>query len=388
VRDFAYLSGGRLYVQLEGDEAKVIDSPFAAAVASREASIARRNEWKTQGRGARFQRGLEGLSEETLRPRHYAAPVRFSGLCRGRHAAELVYTMSTGRVSGLFAFSGGEEERIFHGADAHLSEPSGEPGGERFACVVRDKEGHTHVGLLVPGESNVVQVTVGDALDDAPRWVPGSERIVFESRPFGYDRAGTRVNVGPATIQELDLAKGEVTPLVAIEGVSCASPTVAADGTLYYLRRPVPVQTVHLGRLAVDALLFPFRLMMAVVQWFNFFSLRYTGKPLLRARDTRAKHADIERAAMIGNLAGAAETTREEDEDDGTTDLSSELVARSASGQERVVARGVACFDLYEDGSVVWSNGRSIVHRTASGAESKLGARRDVERVLALARPA
>ncbi len=375
-----------MYVQVDGEGPRVLESPFAASVVAREASIARRNEWKTRGRGARFQRGLEGLSEEALRPRHYTAPVRFTGLCRGRHPAELVYTLSTGRLSGVFAFSGGEEERLFHGADAHLSEPAAEPGGDRFACVVRGDGGRTHIGLLVPGVSSVEQVTVGDALDDAPRWVPGEERVVYESRPFGYDRAGKVVNVGASTILELDLDRGNVEQRVAVDGVSCEAPVVAADGTLYYLRRRVPVARVHLGHVISDALLFPFRLLFAIVQWFNFFSLRYTGKPLLRrGGEAQEKHADIERAAMIGNLASAAQDARDEHEDDDKSVAEgAELVARTRAGEESVIARGVACFDVDDEGGVVWSDGRAIYHRSREGEQSKVGRSKGVERVLAL----
>jgi len=97
VPDFAYLSGGRLFVKLGNDQPREVESPFAESVVKRAASIARRNEWKTQGRGARFMMGMEGIPEELLRPKLDSA-VRCTGLSRGRHGAEIIYSLSTGAV--------------------------------------------------------------------------------------------------------------------------------------------------------------------------------------------------------------------------------------------------------------------------------------------------
>ena len=384
--DFAYVSASRLLVEEGGAEAREVESAFAAGVARRAASISRRNSWKTQGRGARFQMGIEGLPDELLESRFQGNPVLFTGLCRGRHAAELVYTLSTGAVSGLFAFAGGEEERLFHSADIHVSEPCREPDGERFACVVRGKRGETHIAIVAPGQAGLTEVTAGDAIDSAPCWVPGAQRIVFESRALGYDRNGHVVDVSPSTIQEIDLDKAQVTPLVGSESVSCSSPRITADRTLYYLRRPVVKPRVHLGHLLLSVLLFPFRLILAVFQWFNFFSLRYTGKPLVSSGNARSKQADIKRAAILGNLASAAADARDdEDEVDSPTPNDWQLVARSRSGEEHVVARGVACFDVYPDGSIVWSDGRTLHHRAPSGEEQKIGQRKTVSALIALA---
>ncbi len=383
--DFAYLSGDRLFVETDGNEPRAVESAFAAKVALRSASMARKNAWKTQGRGARFQMGMEGIPEELLQPKLAASAVTFTGLSRGRHATELMYTLSTGAVAGLFAFAGGEEERLFHGGDYYVSEPASEPNGERCACVVRGSDGQTHIGLIVPGQPGVAQVTVGDTLDTAPSWVPGELALVFESRALGYDRAGRVVDFAPSTIQRLDLAQGEVTPLVALDKVSCSAPRVAGDRSLFYIRRPVPVVRTHWGALVLDALLFPFRLLMAIVQWFNMFSLRHSGKPLITGGDSRSKQADLKRAAQLGNLtSAAANVVDESDDNEGIAFADSELVCQSPDGKPRVLAKGVRCFDVYSDGGLVWSDGRSLFYRAASGEQRKLGKRKDVQQLLAL----
>lgn len=383
VPSFAYLSGGRLFVKLEGDEPREVESAFADAVIRRSASISKRNAWKTQGRGARFLLGMEGLPAELLEPKLNLPPIRHTGLARGRHPAELLYSLSTGVVSGLFAFSGGEEERLLHGNEWVVSEPACEPGGDRIACAARGKDGQTHIAVLAPGRT-LEQVTAGDALDAAPAWVPGADRVVFESRAFGYDRAGRVVDLAPARLLAVDLAAGDVVTLLEEQGTNLTSPRVAPDGTLYFLRQPVP-RAARVGSffgVLLDVLLLPFRLLFAFFQYLNFFSLNYTGKPLLTAGSARARHADVKRAAIVGNLAAAAGEARDGEEPQLPENW--QLVARDAAGAERVLARRVLAFDLYPDGAVVYTDGRRVRHRAPNGTETLLGTYDDVGEVLAL----
>jgi hypothetical protein len=384
--DFAVLSGGRLFVHLSGEAAQEIESPFATGVIRRAQSIAKRHAWKTQGRGARFMMGLGAMPDELEEPRLRGTMVRFTGLSRGRHPAEVLYSLSTGIVSGLFAFSGGEETRLFHGTDQHVSEPACEPGGERVICTLRGRDSQSHIALIAPDGVGIRQLTVGDAVDSAPCWIPGTSRIVFESRAYGYDRAGNVVDVGAATLQELDLTGGEVQPLVVSPGQNASAPRVGEDGTVLFLRSPVPVAVrVSPVRILLDVLLFPFRILFALLQYLNLFSLNYTGKPIINAGPARARQADVRRAARLGNLASAAADALEETEEPKIPDTW-QLVARHADGREEVLARGVTCFDLCRDGSVLWSGGRRIVHRAVDGGQTEIARVEQVGELLALER--
>lgn len=380
--DFAFVSGARVFVQQGGDEPRELQSPFADSVASREASIQRRNEWKTQGRGARFMMGLGGMPEDIAQSKFEAPAVHYAGVSRGRHAGEVVYALSTGAVSGVFAFSGGEEERIVHGNMWAISEPACEPEGERIACVVNGKHGQSHIGLLRQGHG-VQQVTEGEATHNAPSWIPGAQALVFQARAFGYDRQGRVVDLAPSTIQRLDLVEGTLSPLVEDPDAHCTSPRMTPDGALYYLKRPVERgRSVPLGRVLLDALLFPVRLLAALLHYLNVFSLTYSGKPLVTSQSARAKQADVRRAARLGNLASAAANAR--DEEDWQPPEQWELVRRDTSGTEQRLARHVLCFDVFPDGGIVWSNGTSITYRANNGQEMALGKFEAVSAVLAI----
>ncbi len=83
VPSFAYLSADWFFAKLGQDERCEVGSFVATSMLISAASMAQRNEWKTQGWGARFAMGLEELSEEVWRPKHDAMPIRRTGLLRG-----------------------------------------------------------------------------------------------------------------------------------------------------------------------------------------------------------------------------------------------------------------------------------------------------------------
>jgi hypothetical protein len=310
-----------------------------------------------------------------------APPIRCTGLSRGRHPAELVYSLSTGVVTGLFGFSGGEEERILHGNEWRVSEPMCEPGAERIACVVSGKHGQSHIAIWRPGRG-IEQVTEGDAQHTAPCWSTDG-RVLFESRVFGYDKHGKVVDLAPATIAELDLLGGSVRTLIEHPEINCTSPRVSNDATVHYLRQPRPqAKSVPFWSVLLDALLFPFRLVFALLQYLNLFSLRYSGKPLLSSRNARAKQADVRRAAQIGNLVSAANEAS--DSEETQIPQSWVLVRRASDGQETIVAKSVLCFDVYPDGSALWSDGKRVTYVSRDGKATVLGKFGDVGEVLAL----
>ena len=96
---------------------------------------------------------------------------------------------------------------------------------------------------------------------------PGTRRrIVFQSAGVGRNVAGRFAGLGPCTIQELDVASGELNEVASETGRDLLQPRQTEDGTLYYIRKPyesgVPEASL-LGSLK-DAALFPFRMTLAV----------------------------------------------------------------------------------------------------------------------------
>lgn len=117
----AWLSQGKLFAKLEGGGDPIeIESPYAQSVRVRATKIARRNAWKTQGRGARFMMGLGGaFADEALERDPGAIPIHFTGLCRGPQAGQVAYTLSSGVVSGLFLYDIGSRDTLARGKYIH-----------------------------------------------------------------------------------------------------------------------------------------------------------------------------------------------------------------------------------------------------------------------------
>jgi hypothetical protein len=232
-------------------------------------------------------------------------------------------------------------------------------------------------------------ITQGDTIDDAPHWVPGSAReIVFQSSAIGRNRAGFAVTQAPFAIHRLDLEAGTVATLAEDPKFDLLTPQLSTDGCLYYIRRPYrdPNQPPTMWRAALALVLLPFRLLFAVFQFLNFFTMRYTGNTLTTTGNSRQRHADIRKMMIWGNMIDADKAA--DRADDGTPALvpkSWELIRRRKdSNTEEVVAKGVLSYDLYSDGTVLYSNGSGIYRLDQKGTPERLTKDSLIEQVVAV----
>jgi hypothetical protein len=163
-------------------------------------------------------------------------------------------------------------------------------------------------------------------------------------------------------------------------------PQLSTDGSLYFIRRPYrdPNQPPTPWRAALDLVLLPFRLLYAVFQFLNFFTVRYTGNTLTTTGNARQKHADIRKMMIWGNLLDADKAAnRAEDGTPALVPKTWELIRRK-DDQEEVVAKGVLCYDLYSDGSVLYSNGNGIYRVDRKGSAERLAKDALIEQLVAV----
>jgi hypothetical protein len=131
--------------------------------------------------------------------------------------------------------------------------------------------------------------------------------------------------------------------------------------------------------------LLPFRLLYAIFQFLNFFTVRYTGNTLTTTGNARQKHADLRKMMVWGNLLDADKAA--DRADDGTPALvpkSWELMRRRTGAMEEVIAKGVLCYDLYSDGSVLYSNGSGIYRVDQNASVERLAKDALIEQVVAV----
>jgi hypothetical protein len=374
----AFLAKRKLHVRKNG-VTQALDSEFEHSVRERAASIERRNAWKTQGRGAMFAGAARADTPKDTR-------VVLTGLSAGPDGG-LLYSMETDAVSGIFLLDAmSKETRLFHTADFRIRHLALDPAGAMVAATAFHPEDlRSNIAVVPLHGTDFSEITEGDSFDQVPQWIPGARRrLVFQSAGVGRDAAGRFSGLGPCTIQQLDLDSGDLEEIASQDGHDLMQPRQTADGTLYYIRKPYEsgVANVSLLGSIKDAALFPFRMALAVFQYFNIFSMMYTGKPLVTNKGAVQRRMDPRQMFIHGNLAQAMQQS--DDESQGLVPSSWELVRRHTGGQTESVAKGVLTFDLAGDGTLLYSDGAAIVRIGPDGRTERVVKAELIEKVLAL----
>src|SRR5262249_47814387 len=157
-------------------------------VRDRALQLQHRHAWKTQGSGARFMSGgvLWGVQDRDPGLMRIA----ITGFSRGRQSGEWLYALETDEVSGLFALKdfGQTEQRLFHGSDCRIANPSARADQDLVVCSVLHPQLVANLATIRADGSELTEVTEGDSSDLAPSWVPGASRaLVFQSAGIGRD---------------------------------------------------------------------------------------------------------------------------------------------------------------------------------------------------------
>ena len=364
----AWLAQGKIRVKTGDAAPRTVESRFGADIRERAVKAQQRNAWKTGGEGSKFLAGAMLWGKITQDPA--AIRVSITSLCRGKEPGQMLYSLETDDLCGVLQLEqfGVEERRLWNKNDKRLERLAVSERGE-VACAVRHQFGTANLAIRLNDESGFGEVTEGDSYDTAPSWVPGEERkVVYQSAGVGRDRNGNPVGLGPFAIHLIEVDKGELSTLAEHPKFDFLTPRLTADGTLFYIRRPYRTGP-DLRPLAVlkDVVLFPFRLVYAVFQFLQFFSMNYTGKKLTTAGGTKTREMDLKRMMIWGNMVTAAKETPTEEPAD-LVPKSWELIRRRPDGADEILARGVLAFDLAPDGSAFYTNGNAIFHRLPDGS--------------------
>jgi len=374
----AYLTQGKVRIKMGADAPRTLESPYATSIHDRSLRSKQRHAWKSEGDGFLSGQMLWGKGGG---PAEGPAPVLFTSLSRGSTPGQLVYSLASGSLSALCEAEnlGAEERRLWNDNRSQVQHINVCPRTGNVACSLVHKTGNANIGVMVKGEPGIGEVTEGDSIDTAPRWVPGeSRRIVYQSAGVGRNREGHFLALGPFSIHLVDIDSVEMETLAEDEHVDFLSPQMSADGTLYYIRRPHR-ERVKPWRALKDTVLLPFRLLFAFMQFLNFFSMRYSGKKLSTPAGTPRRDVDLRQMMIWGNVIQAEQAA--EDEDADLVPASWQLARRSRDGSEEVLAKGVLAYDLAADGKIAYSNGNAIFMRYPDGRKEQILKERFIEQV-------
>ena len=372
--EIVYVSQGALYLKNGDDSTRRFDSKFARELKQRAVEIHQKHAWKGESRTGYFAGGaLWGVQAEDP----LAINVRVTGVSKGRTEDEVFYTMVVGNIAGVFKVSksAGVESRLLHTAEYRLQGIAARPGAEQIACVVSYNSGLSHIAVMADADSPPIDITEGDSVDLAPSWVPGdANRLVFQSAGMARDDGGRLHGRGAFTIQAIDLDCGELTPIAEEDGHDLVSPRMDSAGTLYYIKRPYSKPGKEDRKWynpILDVFLLPFRMLYAIFQFLNWFTIKYTGRTLTTAGSAAQKEIDLKRQKILSNISEAEAAVRKELldslEKQGAVSAAWRLMRKPAGSAADVIAKGVLAYDLHDRGEVIYSDGRTL---RRVGAES------------------
>ena len=384
----AFLSQGKLHLST-GPGTRVIPSVFGEAVRVRALRIQQRNAWKTQGSGAQFMSGgmlWGGRERDPAEMR-----IEITGLTRGEQPSDLIYSLDTDDLAGVFLLRnfGAEEHRLFHSTDRRVRDLNSDPTEPRLACAVKHGNGTWNIGVMSMDGSGLSEATEGDSVDRAPSWIPGRpNELVFQSAGIGRDRNGVAVGVGPFHLETLNIVTGEMTCIADDPRHDLFAPRFDQAGNLFFIRRPHRSLTERpsLGRGLLDIVMAPFRLLLAIYHWLNFFSVRNSGQPL-NTQSGRQRQMDLKKMMIYGNLVNVERALQKERDAESPSLVPKtwELVRQTPGGEESIISSGVLAFDLAPDGTIIHTNGNAVVRETLDKKSERLVVSQFIEHIVACA---
>jgi hypothetical protein len=385
-----YLARGKLHLLEDGKSPKIIESKFGQLIRDRAVRIVQRDSWKNEGPGAQFMSGRLLWGDKGRDPAEMR--IAMKSLSRGTEPDRLLYALETDDMGGIFSVktSDMEEQRLFHHAKCFIEHLNASPGYDHIACAVRNQGGTANIAIMKADGSDLKEITEGDSFDLAPSWILGRHmELLYQSSGVGRDSAGVYRDLGPSAICRLDLVRGEIECLAENPSYDYLGPQMSEDGSLYYISRPYKSAKPTASPLHAffDFVLFPFRLLFAVFQWLNYFTARYTGRPLTTAGGPRKEGADIRQMMIWGNLIDADEAVKANYRNTGDVSglvPSTWQLVREKGGQKDVLAKGVLSYALCCGGAIVYTNGNAIYHREADGKCKKIHVDDGIEQVVVI----
>jgi hypothetical protein len=215
----AYVAGGKLYVLGTAGAARLVESTFVQTILNRVEKARERDAWKSDNMAWRFGRGAAsplGIPQATAETRR----IHFTGVAPGASDNQVLYTIDTDYACGLFHQQLGDEyeQRLFHRKQFRACDLSRCRATGAIAMSVRGPDGTAHIATMAAEGRGVSEVTEGDAVDEAPAWVPGKPNLLlFQSAGIGRNRQGGFTGLAPYAVHQMDLETSAMQTLVEEE---------------------------------------------------------------------------------------------------------------------------------------------------------------------------
>ncbi|MDD6097948.1 MAG: hypothetical protein PUB66_04390 [Oscillospiraceae bacterium] len=356
-----YISDNKIYKCTDGKITE-LSSERAQHYKSTVSEIRRNKEWKHSGTGAQFMGTAAPSGNESIF-------VSINGIADD--GTGLVYSIQLGEMGGIYRKNPDKpeaaEEHIFTGMNRDIGSISIK-NGKIAAC----SNGHLSIFDM---KGNFEDITDGDSIESQPCWSADDDRIFCSTAGIARNQYGAPAAYSPRSIMAVDLNAGSMEELFADEKYDFLRPSNDSSGNFYCIRQPYKVAEEK-NPLWKDVLLFPVRIIKALLGFLNAFSVLFGGESLRSGRkqgDVKTKEKSDRELFFEGRLLEAEknekENTAKGEKNPGIFPLSRVLVRIAPDGTETVLKRGVMDYAVLPDGSIICSNGRSLLHITDSGEE-------------------
>lgn len=372
--NYAYISGGRLYVSRNGAQPVEIESAFAAQVVARHQQAMERRQWKAGSGDSMMTRGYDlwgngsrgGSGDDSLLVRMLSVT--------GSPRPELIYySLATDAVGGLFCqnLDTGEERRVFHKERYHLDDLAHHPTRNEILAVKRDADGSSIV-ITACERFDVHTVTEGDSLDLSPSWIPGEEdSFVYQSAGVGRNQSGNAIGLGPCSIIRVDMKSGRSTVLLEDEQYDYLCPRIDKEGNLYCIRRKYDRggRALTVGETIKEFVLVPVRLVKALFGFLNMMSQIFGKESLLKTGVGGKKEIDRQEVFLKGRLIDLKKRENAKEEH-GIAPSDWTLIKVDPSGAVSEVRGNVCDFDWNPQSGLILTNGLAVSGEENSGWSS------------------
>ncbi len=323
-------------------------------------------EWKYGGEGARFRGDI--AAAQTVES-------RIDGVYLTSDEYAAVYAFSVNAVSGIYKRSFSDEKtpetHVINSVEYSFSGGCLDSANGRLATSLKRNAVNSDIAVFDLKNGSYVTVTGGDTQDTDPFYSPENANLIyFSSRGAGRDMNGEFVAFSPAAICAIDLSAMEVREVKANEKFSYFKP-VPHGGKLYAIKAPAQEKRTNPF---ISFILIPYRILQAVANLLAVFIHAFTGKSVTSGGNNPAKgrEYDSRKLYVRGNLINvereAKKSKGKRHKDYGWVPLSWQLVEVDG---DRILASGVADFDIAADGTIIFTDGKRI-YSLKDGKKSKL----------------
>jgi len=367
-----YTSKNQFFIKADGEPAKQYDSQKIATYIDNAKKIKDRNEWKTSGSGAKFMGKYNFADDANV----YEGEVSINGA--SFYKGGLVYSASLGALGGLYK-KGLEADDIEGHIIASNSMRIYKVDVFEDSCAASiGSYTERHVAVFDIKTGRYQELTEGDTIEDYPSYSKSGNRLFFSSAGVARSPHGHVEGIGPSGICAYDIESGSLEELFESDKFNYISPKEDKDGSILFIKHPYK-NSRDSSNIFLDILMFPIRIVKAILGLLNYFSIAFGGESLRSGKagsDIRSKQKSEKELFFEGNMINAERelkaNQRRGEKFPGIIPQTWELVRAVKDGSQACIKKGVMDYTICKNGDIIYSNGHEIIRLSPDGKENLL----------------